>query len=172
MGTILLTSSKHVEWQLCCLLQPDGYHGLEPQVWPLMWQVSLGRRRLGHVPEPWDPFRDILLQMLPPDGELFLLFANERTWKQITEPLVQASWCQISQLQGLQQTTHLKPSIFAFWTHGMPKIKEFICENFQVNANEERETPESYMVWLVCWRAGMFNYLYLYWWMLLYCGNM
>ena len=54
----------------------------------------------------------------------------------------------------------------------MPKIKEFICENIQVNANEERETPESYMVWLVCWGAGMFNYLYLYWWMLLYCGHM
>ena len=65
----------------------------------------------------------------------------------------------------------LKPSVFAFWLHATPKIKQFVCENFQVNADEEWKTLESYKAWLVRRRADTFNYLYLYWWLLLYHGH-
>lgn len=70
-----------------------------------------------------------------------------------------------------KRTNILVPSLFAFWKHANPEMKEFVLGNLGVDAGEWR-TVESYLAWLLCKRADTLNYLYVYWWVLVHSGRL
>lgn len=61
----------------------------------------------------------------------------------------------------------IKPVLYAFWNYGNPEIKGFVRENLQVR-EDLWETWDLYQIWLTKRTADTFNFVYLYWWLLVY----
>lgn len=63
----------------------------------------------------------------------------------------------------------IRPTLYVFWKYAKDDLKSFVRENFQVKG-DLWASWDSYMAWLTEKRAGTFNFLYLYWWVLVYHG--
>lgn len=62
----------------------------------------------------------------------------------------------------------IQPCLFAFWKHAGAELKEFARKNLQESEEWIGLDMTSYSSWLVEKRSDTFNYLYLFWWLLVY----